>query len=143
MVRILIFLTIFLSSFVSHAGELEIFAGANSTEYDDVHEANSWGISLRTQYNFSRDASTFMVNINAPGDSLLNGIFSFGYLLRTSGSFFWEAGPAIGYSAIYGPQGELIVGIGYHVTQDFFLDLPVVLGTSTGILLSPYLGFQF
>ena len=143
MVRILIVLAILFALPLAHGSELEIFAGANSTTYDDAPDANTWGVSLRAQYNFTSNGDTWMVNINAPGGSLFASTFSAGYLLRSTGNLFWESGLAGGYNRIFGPQVEVILGMGYRVTPDFFIDFPVVLGSSTGVLFSPYLGFQF
>jgi len=139
---LLLLTTLTMTTATAQAGELEIYAGANSTTYDNASDANTWGIGLRVQYNLTSEDNTWFANLNAPGISLVAGQVHAGYLWRSKGDFFWEGGLAAGYSLIYGPDGTLIGGIGYHVTQGFFFDFPIYAGT-TGISLLPYFGFEF
>jgi hypothetical protein len=142
MKHLLALLILFLSA-SAHAGELEFFAGANSTTYDDASSANTWGISLRAQYNFAHEDSGWFVGLNAPGIGLFASQLRGGYLLRSHGDFYWEGGLAGGYSSIFGPEGELIVGFGYHVTQKVFFDFPVTVGTATPLAFFPFIGIEF
>ena len=132
---------VILESSAALGSELEAFGGLNSTTYDNSSSANTWGASLRMQYNFSPQEDGWVLNLNAPGISLLAGQLHFGYLWRTRGDFFLEGGAAVGYGAIFGADVALIAGFGYHVTRKCFFDFPASLG-STAISFYPMLGFE-
>jgi hypothetical protein len=123
------------------AGDWQFSAGANSTTYDDVPDANSWGVTLRLQYNFSHQSDGWLINLNAPGISLLAGEIAAGYEWKSQGDWYWEGGVGAGYGSIHGPIPLLIAGAGYKVTPNFYLDFPLMF-TST-LTWMPYLGFSF
>ena len=136
------FISFFLFTLAAGGGELETFAGVNSTTYDNSSDANTWGASLRLQYNFSPEENSWIVNLNAPGISLLASQLGAGYLWRTHGDAFWEAGIMVGYGAIFGANLTFIGGFGYRVTKRFFFDFPGYIGSS-GLALYPMFGFEF
>jgi hypothetical protein len=129
-------------SLSAKASELEFFAGANSTTYDDSSDANTWGVGLRLQYNLTQNDNTWLINLNAPGISIIAGQVHVGYIWRSHGDWFWQGGLAAGYGLIFGADATLIAGFGYHVTQRFFFDFPAYAGTSALAFL-PMFGFDF
>jgi hypothetical protein len=132
---------LFISIF-ANAWELEGFAGATSTTYDDVKEANSSGASARAKINFySQDRGIFM-NINGRGISLFASELMLGYGWRTNSAWFFEGGVGGAVSAIYGTNIGFIAGSGYKLTSNLFVNFPIVIGGS-GIYWSPYIGYSF
>ncbi len=129
------------SSAAASAGELEIFGGANSTTYDETKDANTYGVSLRLQYNFSVADSGWIVNLNAPGLGPLASELSAGYVWKSAGDFYFEGGVGAGYSKIRGPNPMVVAGVGYRVSPNFFFDFPIRYLYS--LTWMPYLGFTF
>lgn len=128
----------------ANAFEIEGFAGANSTTYDDVSEANSSGVTARTKLNFygSEDRGIF-VNINARGKSVFLSELAVGYAWRTKGTWFFEGGAGLGYSAIFGSGLALMGGTGYRVSSKLFVNFPIIANLSGTIFWSPYIGYSF
>lgn len=142
---ILLFSTCFETSIfpsVAQAFELEFFAGARSTTYEDASDANTSGVSLRTKFNFYQNHRGVFLNVNARGISLLASDFLIGYAWRSSGSFFLEGGPGFFYSPIYGSGVGLLGSIGYRLTSATFISAPLVIGNS-GIFWTPQIGVTF
>jgi hypothetical protein len=137
----LLLLVVLLSVGAARAGELEGFMGLNSTSYDNSSDANTWGASLRLQYNFTPEDSSWILNMNAPGISLLASQLRGGYLWRSHGDFFWEGGLSIGYGLIFGADFTLTGGFGYRVTKRFFFDFPAYLGSTLAVY--PMFGLEF
>lgn len=124
------------------AWELEGFAGAQSTSYDDVKEANTTGISARAKINFYTQNKGVFVNMNARGISLLATEMLAGYAWRSSGAWFFEGGAGGSFSSIYGTNLGLLGGTGYRVSNKLFINFPVIIAGS-GIYWSPYIGYSF
>lgn len=139
--RMSLVLLVVISS-AAFAGELELFGGANRTTYDDASDANTSGLTMRLQYNFTRDEDTWFINMYAPGLGILASDLSAGYLWRTHGDFYFEGGVGAGYSRIRGPNPVLIAGMGYRASQTVFFDLPLMLFGS-GLVWMPYIGISF
>ena len=136
-----------LSAFIFHltsayAWELEGFAGAQATAYDDVEEANSSGISARAKINFYTQNKGVFLNLNDRGISLYASELMVGYGWRTSGPWFFEGGAGGSISAIYGTNIVLLAGTGYRLSNNLFLNFPIILAGS-GIYWSPYIGYTF
>lgn len=127
---------------LTHAWELEGFAGAQSTTYDDVEEANSAGLSARTKINFYTQNKGMFVNLNSRGISLIAADLMVGYGWRTSDSWFFEAGLGGSISAIYGTNIGALVGTGYRFSNSLFINFPVII-SGPGIFWSPYIGYSF
>ena len=123
------------------AGEFQFYGGANSTTYDEVSEADTWGVSLRAQYNFGGAESGWFANIFAPGQSLFASELSGGYLWKSSGDLYFEGGLGGGYSRIWGPLPVLIAGMGYRVSQTVYFDFPIMY--SSALVFMPYIGISF
>lgn len=126
----------------SWAGELELFGGANRTTYDDASDANTTGLTLRMQYNFSPVDNTWFINMYAPGLGLLASDVSAGYLWRTLGDFYFEGGVGAGYSRIRGPNPVVVLGAGYRASQTVFFDFPLSF-FGPAMVWSPYIGISF
>lgn len=136
-------LLFFLSTSNALAFDLELFAGANTTTFDDAKDANSYGISVRTKLDFYGKANRgFFVNINAKGVSLLTADTLTGYAIRSSGPWFFEGGAGLGFSTIFGSGLGVLAGTGYNVTSTVFVNFPIIL-TNNGVFWSPYLGYKF
>lgn len=140
--RILI-LTLLIFSSHTKAFELEGFAGANSTTFDNVSEANTYGISARAKLNFYSDNSGVFVNINARGQSLMRSGFVVGYAWRGAGDWFWEAGAGGSYSVIFGPGLGVLFGTGFRITPNLFINFPIIASIPSNIFWSPYIGYEF
>lgn len=139
--KVLLLFTLLSLSTAAWAGELEVYGGANSTTYDDVPDANTWGVTMRLQYNFQRADDSWFINVNAPGISPAASEVGFGYEWKTGGDFFFEGGVGAGYGRIFGPFPILILGAGYRISQDVFFDMPIML---TSVLMwMPYIGISF
>lgn len=123
------------------AGEFQFYGGANSTKYDEVSDADTWGVSLRAQYNFSNAASGWIINLFAPGQSLLASEISAGYLWKSTSELYFEGGVGAAYSRIWGPAPLLIAGMGYRVSPTVFFDLPIMFTSS--LMIMPYIGVTF
>lgn len=128
-------------SLSANAGELELYGGANSTTYDDASDANTWGVSLRMQYNFKRADDTWFLNWYAPGLGPLASEIAAGYAWKTQGDFFLEGGIGGSYSLIWGPFPLVVAGFGYRISQNVFFDFPIMLGNA--LVWMPYLGISF
>lgn len=126
---------------LASAGELQLYGGANSTTYDESSDANTWGITMRAQYNFSHADSGWIINLNAPGVGIGASELAFGYEWKSAGSFYVEGGLGAGYSRIWGPFPMVIAGFGYRVSQNMFFDFPVMY--TSGLSWMPYIGFSF
>lgn len=141
-------IVIFLSAMVllapaARAFEVEGFAGANSTSYDKVSDANTYGVSLRTKLNFYGTTNHgFFVSINARGESLLAADTLTGYAFRSSGTWFVEAGAGYSLSAIFGSGAGFLLGTGAWLNKRVFVNFPIMYGT-TGVFWSPYIGIAF
>lgn len=122
-------------------GDLQLNAGATSTTYDDAPDANSWGVSVRAQYNFTSNGSSWMVNYYGPAISAFAGELSGGYLLKSSGDFYLEGGLGASYSTIRGPGPLIVAGFGVKVGNSVYLDFPVTL--TYALVLVPYIGISF
>lgn len=126
------------------AFEVEGYAAANSTTYDNVPEASTSGLSLRTKMNFyGGDNRGVFVNVNARGISLLASDILVGYAWRTSGDWFFEIGPGFATSAIFGSGLGVMAGTGVRLNPKWFVNFPIVLSTSGAIFWSPYIGYVF
>jgi hypothetical protein len=126
---------------LAFCGEFQFNAAATSVTYDDVPEAKSSGLTLRSQYNFNSGASGFIINYYGSAITALAGELSSGYLWKSSGSVFFEGGLGLSYSAVRGPGPLVIAGIGYKVSQSVYIDLPVIL--TYAIAIVPYIGITF
>lgn len=125
-----------------YAWELEGFAGAQSTTYDDVAEASSSGISARAKINFYTQNKGVFINLNDRGLSVLASELFVGYGWRTSGTWFFEGGAGGSISAIYGTNIGLLAGSGYRLSNNLFINFPIIVAGS-GIYWSPYIGYSF
>ena len=145
MLKLIFLILVFASPKAANAFELEAFAGANSTTYDDAPEAKTYGVSVRTKMNFYSDNSGVFTNLNCRGQSFFVCDAMVGYGWRSSGDWFWEIGPGFMYSAIYGPAVSFLAGTGFRITSNFFVNFPIIanMGANNFIFWSPYLGFQF
>lgn len=142
MKKIFFILVLFFHLTSAQAWELEGFAGAQSTTYDDVAEANSTGVAARAKINFYTQNKGLFVNLNARGISLLAGEFLAGYGWRTSGTWYFEGGIGGSLSAIYGTNVGALAGTGYRVSNNLFVNFPIIIAGS-GIYWSPYVGYSF
>lgn len=141
--KILVCIFILFFNLVSvHAWELEGYAGAQSTSYDNVEEANSSGVSARAKINFYTQNKGVFVNLNGRGLSLLAAELMVGYGWRTSNAWFFEAGAGGAISAIYGTNIGLLAGTGYRVTSNLFINFPAIL-SGPGLYWSPYISYSF
>jgi hypothetical protein len=127
------------------ATELEAFAGANYTTYDDVEEANSYGVSARAKVNFYDNDKGWFANMNWRGSSILDGDLLVGYGLRSRGSWFFEAGGGVAYARIWGPGFGVLVGTGVSITSNLFISFPIIYrgGGASFLFWSPYIGYKF
>ena len=139
--RIFLVVALLLSSIDANAGELQFTAGASSTSYDGVPEANTWGLSVRIQYNFSVADSGWIMNYFGPAENISVGELASGYLWKSSGPFYFEGGLGGAYSRIWGIRPMAVAGVGYRISQTVFIDLPVMLTSNLTIL--PYIGMTF
>jgi hypothetical protein len=142
MKKLICFVLIFFQVLSASAWELEGFAGAQATSYDDVSEANSSGVAARAKINFYTQNRGVFTNVNARGISLLTADLIVGYGWRTSGTLFLEVGAGGSVSSIYGTNVALLAGSGYRLSNNLFVNFPVVLAGS-GIFWSPYIGYSF
>ncbi|MGE3758078.1 MAG: hypothetical protein AB7H97_09990 [Pseudobdellovibrionaceae bacterium] len=142
MARGILFLWLLISAPVlASAGELELYGGVNKTTYDDASDANTWGMTVRAQYNFRAADSSWFVNLYSPGLGPGASELGAGYMWKSQGELFFEGGLGAGYSAIRGPFPVAILGMGYRVTQTVFFDLPIMY--TTALVCLPYIGFTF
>ncbi|MBC7741500.1 MAG: hypothetical protein H7061_04845 [Bdellovibrionaceae bacterium] len=138
----LFFILILLSASINViAKEIQFIAGASSTSYDDASEANTSGLSLRMQYNFSNAASGWILNFNGPAESFFVGELASGYLWKSNGPLFCGGGGGLAYSRIWGLNPMLTVSIGYRINQNVFVDLPLML--TSNLTINPYIGITF
>lgn len=135
-------LLLLITSLHANAWELEGYAGAQSTSYDDVSEANSSGVAARAKINFYTQNKGVFVNMNSRGVSLLASDLIVGYGWRTNSTWFFEAGLGGSVSAIYGNNIAALAGSGYRLSNNLFINFPVVIAGS-GIFWSPYIGYSF
>ena len=142
MKKYLSLLVIFFQISVASAWELEGFAGAQATNYDNVEEANTTGISARAKINFYTQNKGVFINMNARGISLLATEMLAGYAWRTSSPWFFEGGGGVSVSSIYGTNLGLLAGTGYRVSNNLFVNFPVIVAGS-GVYWSPYIGYSF
>lgn len=126
----------------SYAWELEAYAGAQYTNYDDVEEANSSGVAARAKINFYTQNRGMFVNLNGRGISPLTSDFIAGYAWRSSGAWFFEGGVGGSISSIYGKNVAALAGSGYRLSNNLFINFPIILAGS-GIYWSPYIGYSF
>lgn len=133
---------LFFHATVTSAWELEGFAGAQTTSYDDIEEANTTGISARAKVNFYTQNKGVFANLNARGISPIAGDLLVGYGWRTSGTWFFEGGVGGSVSAIYGANIGALAGTGYRVSNNLFINFPVII-SGPGIFWSPYIGYSF
>lgn len=124
-----------------HAGEFQFTAGASSTKYDDVPEANTWGLSARMQYNFSPGTSGWILNYYGPAENFSVGELASGYVWKSSGPLYYQGGGGIAYSRIWGIRPMVLVGAGYRISPTVFIDLPLILASN--LTLIPYIGLSF
>lgn len=139
--RMLFILILLLSSANVQAGEFQFMAGASSTTYDDVPEANTSGFTARMQYNFSSAGSGWILNYYGAAETFLVGELASGYVWKSSGPLYFEGGGGLAYSRIWGPRPMFLVGAGYRISQTVFVDLPVML--TSNLTIMPYIGITF
>jgi len=132
---------LFLSPAPVFAGEAQFFAGANSTTYGDAPDANTWGVSLRAQYNFSNAGSGWIASLYAPGLGLMSSELGLGYVWKSQGELYFEGGLGAAYSRIWGPSPLLVAGAGYRVSPAVFFDFPVIFTSS--LIFMPSIGIAF
>ena len=78
MKKLICLLLVFFQALGASAWELEGFAGAQTTSYDDVSEANSSGVAARAKINFytqNRDNSIPIIgSLIIPSEKVIFGI---------------------------------------------------------------------
>jgi hypothetical protein len=130
---------------IGHAGEMEGFAGAALTKYDGVDGYDTYGASARLKYNMYNAGKGLFLYSNFKGVNILNFDALLGYGLRSSGSWFGEAGAGVFYSYLFGPGIGGILSTGIQVDSNWFLSLPLVIriGGLGYIQISPMIGWRF
>lgn len=139
--RALFLIMILVAPTMGFGGEFQFTSGASSTTYDDVPEANTWGLSARMQYNFSVADSGWIIHYYGPAESVAVGELSVGYEWKSNGPFYFEGGGGAAYSRIWGLRPMVVAGVGYRITETVFIDLPVMLTANLTII--PYIGVTF
>lgn len=127
------------------AHEIEGFAGAQYTSFDDFSDYNNYGISAQLKYNWYSTSSNsgYFAAAYLDGVSILVGDFILGYGWRWGRDYFFETGPVLAYHAIFGPGYGGLISFGFRIGTSTFFSFPCVLRLPGYFRGGPMIGFSF
>ncbi len=144
-----VFTSVFNVSFAERivAGTGEFMAGAmyQKINYEEP-EVTEYGLSLRYRHLFSEKAGGMpFIHADFMGLHVLLADLAGGYLYRSSGNTFFDAGAGLGYSYLYGVYFQLFTGIGFKIGSRLHISLPFLLQYPArgGIFIYPLIGWKF
>ena len=141
----LILISIFLPYFNTdcRASSLEFTFGGTAKEFPG--EQLEWGIGLRAKFSTynSSGGGGFVLWPQLQGNIFVSDYMA-GYGYRSGGNMFYEFVGGLRYAPVWGAGVFGIAGLGFQVTNKFFISFPIVLKTISyqlwGFQYVPYLG---